>query len=162
MSPDDSNGPKQFHFVNINVTRTLFELLDNTAATGVIGPPGQSIVVGLEIGASVQLASDARSAFVRLDTRVLPDTKFQPYKIEVTLGAIFTSQDATAEQVIEFCRVAGPTILFPYVREIVHRLTMDAPHGPVRLDPVNVSQMLNTSAWEVVRPSTPSEPPSNH
>lgn len=48
-----------------------------------------------------------------------------------------------------FCKSAAPSILFPYIREIVHRMTIDAPNGVVRLDPINISAALNSTEWQV-------------
>jgi preprotein translocase subunit SecB len=78
----------------------------------------------------------------------------------VTVAGIFSGENVTAELLNEFCRTAGPTILFPYVREIVHKLTADGAYGPIRLDPINVQAALATAEWGDVNgdPSAPTEP----
>jgi len=153
MSPTSPDAPtaKQFNFAGLSVAKALYELI------GVVVPGSKPIPpvvnVGLEVAATVELSSDPSGAFVKLDIKVIPDKEFQPYRIEVTIGGIFTSPDATTDELLQFCRVAAPSILFPYVRETVYRLTLDAPHGVVRMNPVNISQILNAGGdWNVVTP----------
>ena len=153
MSPEaTTSAPSQFQFVALAVNKAVYEFLG-----GVIAPTDKSQpnIVTLEVGASAHISVDATHAFVRLEVKVLPDQTIQPYRIEVAVGATFTSQNATHDELLKFCRMSAPSILFPYIRETVHRLTMDAPYGAVRLDPVNISMLLNTTEWSVS--STPVE-----
>ena len=84
-----------------------------------------------------------------------PDPKWHPYRIEVIVSGVFGSKDASPELFDQFCRSAAPSILFPYIRQIVHSVTADAIEGQLRLDPVNV-QALVASALEQKDP-TPGE-----
>lgn len=82
-----------------------------------------------------------------LAVTVTPDAKWQPYRLEVTVAGAFAGENVTSEQFDQFCRLAVPPILFPYVREIVHHVTMDAPYGAIKIDPINIAEMLNQTAW---------------
>lgn len=87
-----------------------------------------------------------------------PDPRHQPYRIEVVLSGIFVAGEGVTEaELTFFAQNAVPTILWPYVREAVYRITQDARYGPTRLDPINVSGVLAQPGWEEVRPA-PSVP----
>jgi preprotein translocase subunit SecB len=149
MSPDATTLQVQFEFVSLFVTKAIFEFLAGEGPQTSERPPIVSI--GFEVGAEAQIANDGAGAFVKLETKIIPDQKWQPYRLEVSLGAAFRSQGSTVDELLTFCRVAAPSILFPYVREIVHRLTMDAPNGAVRLNPMNISQLLNQTEWTITQ-----------
>lgn len=152
MSPEATPPQAQFQILNLVVTKAIYEFL------GVAAPQDKErpvvLNVGIEISASAQIAKDGTAAFVKLDTKVLPDQEWQPYRIEVGIGAAFSSQGGTADDLLKFCQIVVPSILFPYIRETVHRLTSDAPNGPVRLNPMYISQLLNQTDWNVIE--TPS------
>jgi preprotein translocase subunit SecB len=156
MSPDVITRQIQFEFVRLAITKAIFEFLGSSAYQTTEKPA--VVGINIEVGASVQLSMDRTGAFVTLDIKVTPDQQWQPYRLEVTIAAAFRAQDSSPEDLLTFCRVAAPSILFPYVREIVHRLTMDAPDGPVRLNPMNISQLLNQTEWAVKT----DEPDSTH
>ena len=153
MSPDDVSGAAEYRFAGLFVPKSIFEVV-GTVTSNVTGP--KTVAVGLEVGASAALLEDGHAAFVKIEIKIIPDQTIQPYRIEVTIAATFTTTNASQDQMLIFCQQAAPSILFPYIREIVHRMTMDAPHGVVRLDPVNISAMLNKTQWDV---STHSEAP---
>lgn len=154
MSPETTAAPPTFEFVNLSVTKAIYELLAKSPQPGERPP---IVNVGLEIGASAQIIKDGTGAFVKLETKITPDPLWQPYRIEVTLGAAFQAKRSTAEDLRAFCQFAAPSILFPYIRETVHRLTADAPHGPVRLNPMNISQLLNQSDWDMTEGVAPTD-----
>lgn len=150
MSPDEAAreaGPPSFDLVNLFFTKALFEFLGtNTPAAG---PRPRVVSIALEVGASLQVQNDGSASFIQLQFKITPDQQWQPYRIEVTIGAFFRSDQSSQQEMSTFARVAAPPILFPYVRELVHKLTADAPNGPVRINPLNISQMLNETAWDV-------------
>lgn len=150
MSPEEPSGnvSVKFELAQFAVTRSIFELIGHPARPD--EPRPATVEIGLEVGASAQLMADNTGAFVTLQTKIIPDQQWQPYRLEVTVAAAFRSSDSTQEQLLTFCRVAAPSILFPYIREIVHRLTMDAPHGIVRLNPLNIAAMLDETEWVTV------------
>lgn len=160
MSPDETPRQAQFTFLNLAVSKASYRLLPNPVATGA---RPSTLPVRLEVVASAKLAEAKGTAFVTIDCKIVPDLQWQPYEIEVTVAAAFQATDATPEELLTFCQVAVPSILFPYVREYVHRLTMDAPYGTVKLNPINIAHLLNQTEWAVAEsePIMPvaSEPP---
>ena len=89
-------------------------------------------------------------AVVTLLAIVTPDQKWQPYEIEVGVSGAFAGIGVSEEVFDQFCRVGVPPILFPWVRELVHRVTTDASFGPVLLNPVNLSQLAEQAEWTTV------------
>jgi preprotein translocase subunit SecB len=81
---------------------------------------------------------------VTLQVVLLPDLKWQPYHVEVVVAGVFRADRLAPALFDEFCRRAVPSILFPYVRQIVHTLTTDGAFGPVRLNPINIQHLLAT------------------
>jgi preprotein translocase subunit SecB len=148
MSPEQAPGVPQFQFTALAVTKAHFEMLPTAVSNA---PRPAKLNVGLQIGASIGtgVRSGPHHAFITLETVIIPDEAFQPYRIEVTVSGAFSTDNGSQTELLSFCKLAAPSILFPYIRETVHRLTMDAPHGAVRLDPVNISQLLNATEWEI-------------
>jgi len=159
MSPEEEapKVPTQFTLLNIFITKAVYEFTGEEFKLQ--RPP--KLNVNVEVGASVKLFADLNGAFVELNVKCIPDQEWQPYKLEVKIAAVFQAQGGTADELLNFCRVAAPSILFPYIRETIHRMTMDAPAGTVRLDPMNISSLLNQTEWQVsqVTAPDPSGPP---
>jgi preprotein translocase subunit SecB len=152
MSPDETPRQVQFEFQHLFVSKGCFTVLE-TAAN--VTPSTEPAVVNLEVSADVRLSHTTGKGYLTLDFKILPDPTKQPYEIEVKIGAGFRTVDGSQEDLLAFCQQIGPTILFPYVREYVHRMTMDAPFGSIRLNPTNVAQLLNRTAWNVLETATP-------
>lgn len=154
MSPE-TEPAVQFQLANLSVIKAVYVFKDPVASD-----PGETrpmiVNLGVEIAASVELRASGKAAFVRLDTEITPDPKWQPYQLEVSIAAAFASPNASEKDMLTFCQVAAPSILFPYIREMVNRLTMDAPFGSVRLNPMNVAALLNETDWQISR-SDPSQ-----
>jgi preprotein translocase subunit SecB len=103
----------------------------------------------LELGIAVKvLVSDEKVGRVLLKLSVKGDPRTKPYQVEVELVGEFVARDSTREAVAEFCRDAGPTLLFPYARQIIDRMTSDGFYGPIRLDPIYLRQMLVEQGWQ--------------
>ena len=64
------------------------------------------------------------------------------------MSGLFSAENATVEVFAQFCRNSVPPILFPYVREIVHRSTMDAQYGTIKIGPINIQDLISRSVWE--------------
>jgi preprotein translocase subunit SecB len=160
-SQPDSAAP-QFEFAAFALNKVLFEHIprvkpgkDETEPTAVNS--------NITIGAAIRLIGDRR-AEVSMGMTVVPDPKWKPYKIELEVLGRFQASNGTREQFLQFCQLAVPPILFPYMREIVHRLTADGKHGPLRLNPINVQSMLNQTEWQTVSDQAtkePADPPSD-
>ena len=154
MSPEtESKAPPTFSLVNIVITKAVYELIGDQEVK--IGARPAKLEVKLEMIAGVKLfavqtADGAdHGALVELDTKIIPTLEWQPYRLEVKIAGMFQTQNGTVEDLKTFCQKAAPSILFPYIRETAHRLTMDAPAGPIRLDPMNIASLLNQNPWSV-------------
>lgn len=165
MSPEtESKAPATFSLLNIVVTRAVYEFIGSDDLK--IGPRPPKLQVNLEMIAGVKLLAvqtaegATHGAIVELDTKIIPNMEWQPYRLEVKIAGMFQTQDGTAEDLMVFCQKAAPSILFPYIRETAHRLTMDAPAGVIRLDPMNISTLLNQHPWSDANiNASASEPP---
>ena len=163
MSPEEIKAPAQFSLLNIFITKAVYEFLGGDVKT-TDRPP--KLQVSLEVIAAVRLFNaegSGHGALVDLDCKIITDQQWQPYRLEVKITGAFHTQDGTVDELLNFCKVAAPSILFPYIRETAHRLTTDAPAGVVRLDPMNISTLLNQSPWANADPNasaTEQQPPS--
>lgn len=155
------NQEWRFAFQRLIVRRALFELVERAPiAEGEARPA--TIDASLQIAANIQINPETLQSVLTLDVKVLPDLKWQPYRLELLISGIFVGEMGTVEVLAEFTRLSAPAILFPYVREAVHRMTMDAPYGQVRLNPINIQEMLNRLPWAHEEPVTDSNEPPPH
>jgi len=113
MSPDEVPRQAQFELVNLFITKAIFEFLGGDGPKRAGRPP--TVNTGFEVVAEAKLATDGTGAFVKLDTKIIPDQDWQPYRIEVSIGAAFRAQGNTMDELLAFCRIAVPSILFPYI-----------------------------------------------
>jgi preprotein translocase subunit SecB len=129
----------------------------------VVGADGESrperIPVNMQIETHI-VPSDPLSANVTMAVRLEPDARWQAYKVEVVVTGVFAGDNVSPELFNQFCKTSVPTILFPYVREIVHSVTKDALMGALRVDPVNVAGLVNKSPWVEHMPPPPPSPAS--
>ena len=133
------------------VSRAIFEEVERGPREANEQKPAQ-LVTAIEISVGVQdvqltSAPTLPAAFVTMTARLRPDLKWQPYRIEVEVRGLFSAENTDKVVFDQFCRQAVPPILLPYVRQIVHQLTVDAAFGPVRIDPLNVAQILDQTKW---------------
>jgi preprotein translocase subunit SecB len=148
MSPEqeEPTAPPRYYLERFQISRSVFEtILREPIADGETRPP--LVNVGVQMNANILSSTESMRAVVTLEAFIVPDRKWQPYRLEVTITGGFRGENMTAEQFDLFCKLSAPPILFPYIRETVHRQTMDAPFGPVKMDPLNVSQLLNNTPW---------------
>lgn len=161
-----ANQPEQpavsptFEMHGIALNRALFEHLPRVTPGPDEKKPSQ-MNYNMMLGAGVKYLTNGRHE-VSLGMTVTPDPKWMPYKIEVEMIGLFSVTAGTEDDLKQFTRLAAPTILFPYVREVISKLTADAKYGPVRLSPMNVQALLNNSNWVEVpmTASSESEQPS--
>lgn len=145
MSPDQE--PKAvaqtatFAFARLIVRKACFEQIDRVQPAPGEERPKQ-VPASINIGFGVQIGQDGSEGQLTLTVNVAPDPKWHPYKIEVVVSGLFKSKDATSEVFDQFCKFTAPSILFPYVRQVVHSLTMDGVAGPIKLDPVNIERLV--------------------
>ncbi len=154
----------QFQFVAFAANKISFEHVQRVRPEQGEAKPAQ-VNYNLVVGAGIKMLPN-NQAKVSLGLTVTGDPKWLPYKIEVEVVGKFLAVNSTPEQLDQFCRLGAPPILFPYVRDIVHRVSMDGRFGVVRLNPINIQQLLNMTPWTVgeVKPdataSTSPAPPS--
>lgn len=100
-----------------------------------------------------------RRAEVTVTLDVMPDPRVKPYEIQVELAGLFATHDATEDELREFCQRVAPTILFPYIRQIVSNVTSDARFGRILLPPLNLHVLIAPDQWikEGVLPQDPAE-----
>src|SRR5881392_1114839 len=102
----------------------------------------------MEIGLLVNLlAPEGKSAEVRMTVKVKPDPRAKPYDIELEVAGYFSLKHGTTADLQSFCQTLAPAILFPYIRQIVDRTTMDGRFGNVLLDPMNMMAAIDPSKW---------------
>lgn len=152
MPPPDAPVPSQdpglapkFTFDAFFVERVHFEHLERQSTEDSESRP-ERVPLDLRIGGSLLVDHENRRAQVTLDVVLLPDPKWQPYKIEVRVLGRFSQLSGTPEQFEQFCKVGAPPILFPYAREIAYSVTRDGGHGVVRVHPINVQSIIGE--WE--------------
>ena len=129
-----------------NVLSVVYQQVPKVSLTEGEQPPPNGYPVQLSVNASIGV-SEERVAQLRLVLGVVPDAHVQPYNIVVDVVGTFSTRNGTAYQLGEFCRLAAPGILFPYIRELIDRTTTYAPYGAVRLDPMNINQLINQTPW---------------
>lgn len=130
-------------FAGFVVSRLLFQELPKMPLSD--GEAANTLATNIVVGYGMNDAGDRSE--VRFNLSIRPDPRDKPYQIEVEVVGQFVLKDGTRGAFEQFCRGTGPTILFPYVREVVHRITQDARFGPIRMDPLNVRAMLDRDKW---------------
>ena len=116
-----------------------------------IPTPGETRPIGLNVDATASVSPNGKISQTTMTVVITPEPHVQPYRIEVTLTGVFEGDDSiTTEQMTRFAQIGVPVILFPYVRELVHRVTADGRYGAVRLNPVNVAALLDQARWTQV------------
>ena len=154
--PETPQPSPTFELHAIAMNRALFEHLPRVTPEPGEEKPAQ-MNYNLVLGAAVKYLANGRHE-VSLGVTVTPDPKWMPYKIEVEMLGLFSVAAGSEEDLKQFTRLAAPTILFPYLREVVSKLTADGKHGVVRLNPINVQAMLANSDWVDVPMTASSEP----
>jgi preprotein translocase subunit SecB len=147
----------RFQFDGLFVDRVVLETVPFAQREDGEEKPSQVLC---DLGPSGQLIVNAelRRAELTLNMDVTPDPKWQPYKISVRVIGQFSQIVGDLKQFQQFLRISAPAILFPYVREIIDRLTADAKYGKIRLNPVNLQSLISWGDEENL--STATEPPA--
>lgn len=104
--------------------------------------------ITLDMSIAIKVAREEPVAFAGLTVDVKGDPRSKPYEVRVEIVGEFRAIPGQSPDLGEFCREVAPTILFPYVREIVDRLTRDGRYGTIRLDPLNVRAVLAHGTWK--------------
>jgi preprotein translocase subunit SecB len=110
-------------------------------------PAPKSFEMNVALGVRIAMAPELKQAEVTLMVKVTPDQAVRPYEIEVHVLGHFGVKDGSLEQLDQFAKNQAPVILFPYVRQVVHSLTLDGRYGAIRLDPINIRATLGADDW---------------
>ena len=153
----------QFVFRNYWVDGVTFETGEkrDESASGTAEADGVAYKIVFHLGAGIN--DELLRAQITMTVSLEGDPRSQPYKIEVKVTGQFEATEGTAtkEQFRAFCHTNVPVILFPYVREIIHRTTAEGRYGRVRLNPINITaQMPEWKPVEATDASSAPQPPS--
>jgi preprotein translocase subunit SecB len=150
--PSPTVSVPEFQFERFNVVRLIFQEVPKVAlAEGEQWAPPHAIQMSINVTVGV---SDALLAQVRLVLGVKPDPRVKPYEIQVEVVGQFSTKNGTRDQLAGFCRSVGPTILFPYVRQLIDGVSSNGRYGKVRLNPTNIQAVLGATEWSAVQPPT--------
>lgn len=140
---DTAEQRPTFSFAGIATRRLVLEERTDVPVVAGRPPANVRVKVKMNLGADIRIMSDRRAGEVLLRLRLEPDPTLQPVFVEVVLSALFrVSEPLEADRIRRFCAVNGIPIMWPYVREVVSRITSDAYHGQIRLDPVNLTPLI--------------------
>lgn len=157
----ESGTDTKFHFVGLHTRRLVF--LELPAPAGGVRKlePGETRPMQVQFELAVAVKAPERQLQTTLSVTAIPDPAFQPYRIEASISGTFKADEGVGEDDLNrFARTAVPTILFPYVREIIHMATRDGLYGPVRMNPVNLAALVGPEGWEEVSASSERNPAS--
>lgn len=139
QKPQTPSDAATFGFAGLVVSRLLFqELPKSELAEGESPSHALNATVNIAYG----IDDSGSRAEVRFAISMDPDPREKPYHIELEVVGQFTQKTGSQDAFKAFCQLDAPAILFPYVREIVHRVTQDGRHGAIRMDPINIRRIL--------------------
>lgn len=155
--PDKVASEPSFSFDRYIVRKVVFEQIVRTPPEkdekkpAIINTP---MNVSLAIGPPNAAANKSQVTFAVVIT---PDPKWQPYRVEVVVSGVFGYANTDAETFEKFCKGSVPSILFPYIRQIVQSTSADGAYGPVRINPINIQSLVATNWPTAEAPDTPTE-----
>lgn len=124
------------------VTRKLlFEELPKEGAP--VGQPGTQQQLQMQISVTLE----PPHVVVTLTVNVKGEPSTRPYALLVELAGEFVALSASPEELLQFGKIVAPTIMFPYVRQLIHQVTADGAYGPLTLQLVNMQAFLAQSEW---------------
>jgi len=107
-------------------------------------PPNTLFQPNLELNLQAGLSPDEKQGFLRLSVRTKPDEK-PVYNFNVTMLAVLLAVEGQENFPLkDYLQAAGPTMLYPFVREAVAAITGRGHFGPVWLAPFNLTAGLSS------------------
>lgn len=101
------------------------------------------------------VAPDDKTGFVRVTVQSKPDER-PLYNIDVAMVALVQTQKGKENMPLrDYVRTAAPTMLYPFVREVVANLTWRGRFGPLWLVPMNVAAATAGATTEIAAPRDP-------
>lgn len=142
----DSQQPhlaSQFGFVQLTVKKLSFlELQKQELEEGEESP--KKVPISLTIALGTRHNAEQRLCEVSFEVTAEPDPRFKPYRVEIMLVGTFSiAEGQPLDDLDSFATTAAPVILWPYVREAVHRVTMDGRYGTLLMDPMYIAPILS-------------------
>ncbi len=102
--------------------------------------------LAVQFGVDVEksLSEDKKRLKIVLNVHIdLSGVDPSPMKIFITVAGHFSLHDEQNDGALEeFAEIQAPTIMFPFVREIIANLTMRADFPPLLIPPVNMRMIL--------------------
>lgn len=123
-------GSIKFHAV-------LLKELHFDAREAVFGAPG-TVTGDVGVTLRVELSEDKLSATVTLDVRLQPQDTKRFHELRVVVDGAFEGSAETKGLLEEFATKQGPSLLFPFVREIIANVTARSAGGAILLPPLNL------------------------
>ena len=122
LQSEQPEGAPRYSFTRLMVLKACFEQIERAPRTeGEKKPAVLRSKMDLRLG--IKIDEPNSQGQITLSVNVHPDLRWQPYKIEVVVSGVFSAENASTPIFNEFCRMAVPSILFPYVRQIIYSLT---------------------------------------
>lgn len=106
-------------------------------------PPSTSPNVG-DVDVTVQLGdlSNGEGGAIRIEVRTKPENN-PTYHFRVSMIALVQrAENAENMAIMEYLQLAGPGLLYPFVRETIANLTIRGRFGPIWLNPLNLKGAL--------------------
>lgn len=104
------------------------------------------------------VAPDDKSGLVRVTVQSKPDER-PLYNIDVAMVALMQVEQGQENMPLrDYVRTVAPTMLYPFLREVVANLTWRGRFGPLWLNPMNIAAATSTGVTEVTPPAAEAHP----
>jgi len=104
------------------------------------------------------VSPDEKTGFVRVTVRSKPEER-PLYNLDVAMVALIQAETGKENMPLrDYVRTAAPTMLFPFIREVVANLTWRGRFGPLWLVPMNIAAATAGAATGVAPPTSKSLP----
>lgn len=98
------------------------------------------------------VSPDEKSGLVRITVQSKSDER-PLYNIDVTMVALVLAEEGKENMPVgDYLRTAAPTMLYPFLRELIANLTWRGRFGPLWLTPLNVAAATSGAMKEITPP----------
>lgn len=95
----------------------------------------------VEIGTGIGVKDNVVNVKLTVNVKQMENNKAQSEMSATMVGSFEKTGDSPLNDLDEFGRINGASIIFPFVREHIANLAMKAGLGPVMLPPVNFQKL---------------------
>lgn len=138
----DKLAISRFRFLKYYISDMEFKINKNYENSGLC----DDLELQIEMGVAISVVSeDAKKIMISLSVDIFKDylEKCAPYFISLTMDGFFELEENMEYDEIEnFCRTSGVSIMFPYVRSAVTDLTKIANQDALVLPLINVKKLV--------------------